>query len=145
VRSRKKIFKPYRRTAIKTSSKEQVNHSEQFYRFLFEKNPFAAWIYDIESLKFLEVNPAAIEFYGYSKEEFTSMTLNDISVPGEMSSFKEAAGAPRGNETGNEHIWKHRKKNGDEVYVEVRARDFTYNHQRALLVMITDITAVINA
>ena len=141
MRSRKKIFKPYRRTAINTSSIEQVNHSVQFYRFLFEKNPFPAWIYDIGSLKFLEVNPAAIEFYGYSKEEFTSMTLKDISAHEEMSSFKETAEATRGNE----HIWKHRKKNGDEVYVEIRASDFTYNDQRALLVMITDITAVINA
>jgi PAS domain S-box-containing protein len=141
VRSRKKIFKPYRRSAINTTSKAQLNHSGQFYHFLFENNPFPTWIYDIGSFKFLEVNPAAIEFYGYSKEEFTSMTLKEIRVHEEMSFFKETPEAIRGNE----HIWKHRKKNGDEVYVEVRASDFTYNDQRALLVTITDITAVINA
>jgi len=136
VRSRKKIFKPYRRFVINTSSKTQLTHSEQFYHFLFENNPFPAWIYDIGSFKFLEVNPAATEFYGYSKEEFNSMTLKDIRVNEEESSLEK---------TGNGHICKHRKKNGDEVYVEVRANKFTYNDQKALLVMVTDVTAVINA
>jgi len=136
VRSRKKIFKPYRRFVITTSSKAELSHSEQFYHFLFENNPFPAWIYDIGSFKFLEVNPAAIEFYGYSKEEFNSMTLKDIRVNEEESSLEE---------TGNGHIYKHCKKNGDEVYVEVRANKFTYNDQKALLVMVTDVTAVINA
>ena len=139
------MFKPYQQTVIKTPSKEQLNHSQQFYRFLFENNPFPAWIYDIESLRFLEVNPAAIEFYGYSKEEFTSMTIEDIRVNEEGPSLEETGNATRKNKTGNEHAWKHRKKNGDEVYVEVRANNFTYNDQRAQLVMITDVTAIINA
>jgi PAS domain S-box-containing protein len=97
------------------------------------------------SFKFLEVNPAAIEFYGYSKEEFNSMTFKDIRVDEEISSLEETAEGIRENKTEDEHIYKHRKKNGDEVYVEVRANDFTYNHQKALLVMITDVTAIINA
>ena len=104
MRSRKKIFKPYRRFVINTSSKTQLTHSEQFYHFLFENNPFPAWIYDIGSFKFLEVNLAATEFYGYSKEEFNSMTLKDIRVNEEESSLEK---------TGNGHICKHRKKNGD--------------------------------
>jgi PAS domain S-box-containing protein len=144
VRSRKKIFKADQPSLVKTSSKEQSNHSEQFYRFLFENNPFPAWIYDIESLKFLEVNPAAIAFYGYSKEEFASMTFTAITVNEEMSLFEEASNAREGK-TGEEQIWKHRKKNGEEVYVEVRSNNFTYNNQEALLVMITDLTAIINA
>src|ERR1700750_44641 len=108
------------------SSKDRSNHSAQFYHFLFENNPFPAWIYDIESLKFHEVNSAAIQFYGYSKEEFTSMTFKDIRVNEEVVSTEET---PE-----NEHIYKHRKKNGEEVYVEVMANDFNYNDQKARLV-----------
>ena len=146
MRSRKKIFKPGHPTSvINTSTKEHVNHSQQFYRFLFENNPFPAWIYHIESLKFLEVNPAAIAFYGYSREEFISMTFKDIRVNEEMSSSKETAKTTREPKTDGDHVYKHRKKNGDEVYVEVRANDFTYNDQKARLVMITDVTAIINA
>jgi PAS domain S-box-containing protein len=145
VRSKKKIFKADQPSLVKTSSKEQLNHSEQFYRFLFENNPFPACIYDIESLKFLEVNPAAVGFYGYSKEEFSSMIFSDIRVNEEPSSLEETSKTPREGQAGDEFIWKHRKKNGEEVYVEVRANNFTYNNQKALLVMITDVTAVINA
>jgi len=138
VRSRKKIFKPEHRTSlIKPPSEEHLNHSEQFYRFLFENNPFPAWIYESESLRFLEVNQSAVEFYGYAKEEFASITFMDITATED-----ETTGD---NKPSNEQIWKHRKKNGDEVYVEVRANDFIYNNQRAVLVMITDVTAVINA
>jgi len=145
VRSRKEIFKANQPSLVKTSSKEQSNQSEQFYRFLFENNPFPACIYEIESLKFLEVNPAAIGFYGYSKEEFASMIFPDISVNEESSLLEETSKASREGKTRDEHIWKHRKKNGEEVYVEVRSNNFTYNNQRALLVMITDVTAIINA
>ena len=145
MRSRKKILKPDHQSSIlDISSNEQSNHTGQFYRFLFENNPFPAWIYDTETLKFLEVNLAAIEFYGYSKEEFFSMIFDDIEANEEMTCVEETAEATSENKTG-EHIFKHRKKNGDEVYVEVRANDFIYNDQMARLVMITDVTAVINA
>jgi len=145
VRSRKKIFKPYRQTAFNTSSREQANQSKQFYHFLFENNPFPAWIYDVESLKFLEVNQAAIEFYGYSKEEFTSMTFKDIRVNEDMSSPEETIKAIGENKTADGQIWKHRKKNGEKVCVEVRANHFIHKDHKALLVMITDVTAIINA
>jgi len=139
VRSREKIFKPdHQSSSVNATSKEQLNHSEQFYHFLFENNPFPAWVSDLGSSKFLEVNPAAIKFYGYSKEEFASMTFKDIWLDKGMSSLEI-------KETGSENIWKHRKKNGDQVYVEVRANTFTYNSQKAQLVMITDVTAIINA
>ena len=73
------------------------------------------------------------------------MTFTDIRVNEEISSLKEIAEASGKNKTEDEHIYIHRKKNGDEVYVEVRANNFIYNNQNALLVMITDVTAIINA
>jgi PAS domain S-box-containing protein len=145
VRSKKKIFKPDHRTSLIKTSSKGLNHSAQFYRFLFHNNPLPAWIYDVESLKFLEVNPAAVDFYGYSKEEFASMTFKDIRVNEEISPLAERAEATGKNKANDEHVWKHRKKNGEEVYVEVRANHFIYNRKKALLVMITDITAIINA
>ena len=73
------------------------------------------------------------------------MTFKDIRVNEEISSSKETAKTTREPKTDGDHVHKHRKKNGDEVYVEVRANDFTYNDQKARLVMITDVTAIINA
>lgn len=139
VESKKQIPGPYRQARVNASRKDQISHSKQFYHFLFESNPFPTCIYDIESLKFLEVNPAALDFYGYVKEEFLSMGVNDIRIDEEISSAENI------NKAGEQQVWKHRKKNGEQVYVEVRANHFIYNDRKALLVMITDVTAVINA
>jgi len=126
-------------TPVNPLPEKPINHSRQFYHFLFDNNPFPTWVYDVDSLEFLEVNPAAIEFYGYTKEEFLSMTVKDIRMNEEISSAEDMSKAS------DQHIWKHRKKNGEQVYVEVRANHFDYNDRKALLVMITDVTAVINA
>ncbi|MCX6221188.1 MAG: PAS domain S-box protein [Bacteroidia bacterium] len=55
-----------------------LEESENKYRSLFANNPQPMWIYDLETLAFLEVNQVAINHYGYSKEEFLSMTIKDI-------------------------------------------------------------------
>src|SRR5262245_22533938 len=60
---------------------EAMRESEEQYRLLFESNPHAMWVYDLETLRFLAVNDAAIERYGYSREEFLSMTLAQIRPP----------------------------------------------------------------
>lgn len=130
---------------ISYPAKKQLKEPEKFYRFLFEKNPFPAWIYDFRSLRFLEVNQAATDFYGYTKEEFLSMSVADIRIEEELPFSEEDLEITRENKTDIEHISKHRKKNGEEVYVEVRKTYFTYHDQPAQLAMITDLTAIINA
>ncbi len=57
---------------------EELKQSEKMYKYLFENNPLPMWIYDLETLDFLEVNEAAILKYGYSREQFLQMTLKDI-------------------------------------------------------------------
>src|ERR1051326_95865 len=52
--------------------------SEEKYKTLFYQSPLPKWIYDQDTLQFLEVNDAAIQHYGYSQEEFKHMTLRDI-------------------------------------------------------------------
>ena len=66
------------------------------------------------------------------------MTFKDIRVNEDLEETRE-------NKPEDKNIYKHRKKNGDKVYVEVRVNHFIYNNKKALLVMITDVTAIINA
>ena len=54
---------------------------QEQYRLLFESNPHPMWVFDRETMRFLAVNDAAVEQYGYSKEEFLSMTLAQIRSP----------------------------------------------------------------
>lgn len=58
--------------------------SEEKYRTLFLKSPLPKWIYDLDTLRFLEVNEATIHNYGYSSEEFLTMTIEDIRSPEDM-------------------------------------------------------------
>src|SRR5205085_6915894 len=68
---------------------KMVSESEKKYRYLFDINPLAMWIYDPENFMFLEANEMAVQQYGYSKREFLNMTILDIRSPGERDRLKE--------------------------------------------------------
>ena len=60
---------------------EALRESEKRYRLLFEANPHPMWVYDLETLRFLAVNAAAVRHYGYTREEFLALTIKDIRPP----------------------------------------------------------------
>jgi PAS domain S-box-containing protein len=113
--------------------------SEKRYRMLFDQNPEPMWVFDLETLRFLEVNQAAVEHYGYSREEFLTMTLKDIRPPEDVPALIDdvirlQSGAP------NQRIWKHRKKDGSLIDAAVTASDFAWNDRRSRLVLAIDIS-----
>ena len=59
-------------------AEDELRRNESMLRLLFEHNPLPTWLYDMESLKFLRANEAAVRLYGYSEEEFAEMTILDI-------------------------------------------------------------------
>ena len=77
----------------------QLTKSEQQYRLLFDHNPNPMWVYDDSTRLFLAVNEAAIRRYGYTREEFLSMTRHDIRVEPDARSTTEI-GDRRGNRGG---------------------------------------------
>ncbi len=114
-------------------------HSEEQYRFLFESNPHPMWVYDLETLRFLAVNDAAIHHYGYPRKEFLAMTIKDIrpfdDVPALLDSVaKISAGF------GVAGIWRHRKKDGSIIYVEISSHTITFAGRRAEVVLANDVT-----
>jgi PAS domain S-box-containing protein len=113
--------------------------SEKRYKDLFKSNPNPMWVYDLETLKFLDVNQAAIINYGYSLEEFLSMTLKDIRPPEDLSKLMENL---RTAEYGFEYStgWKHLKKDGSIIDVEIRSNAIEYKGKKAKLVSAIDVT-----
>jgi PAS domain S-box-containing protein len=117
----------------------ELRESEARYRLLFESNPHPMWVFDVESLMFLAVNPAAIEHYGYSEAEFMTMTIADICPPQEISRSKP-------NQSGFNleqkcvEVWKHRKRDGSSIDVEIQIQNFTFAGKQASLLSIHDIT-----
>lgn len=120
-------------------AEELLFESERKYRYLFANNPMPMWIYDIETLQFLEVNDAAVNHYGYSESEFRSMTLKDIRPVEEIDRLMKDVriNHPEINKAG---IWQHRKKNGETIYVEIISHIINYENKPARLVLANDVT-----
>ncbi|WP_084542172.1 PAS domain S-box protein [Calidithermus chliarophilus] len=109
------------------------------FRRLFEENPLPMWVYDRESYRFLEVNRAALETYGYSREEFLGMTILDIRPPEEVGRLQANLSQPR-QEHENSGPWRHRLKDGREIWVEIISHVHTFAGRPAVLVAAKDVT-----
>jgi PAS domain S-box-containing protein len=113
--------------------------SEERYRLLFENSPLPKWVYDLETLAFLAVNDAAVRHYGFTHEEFLRMTIKDIR-PAEDTPRLMASVEQHKPLEGPEK-WRHRKKDGTIITVEISAHDLTFDGKPARLVVANDITA----
>lgn len=119
---------------------ELVESEEKYYR-MFADSPQPMWIYDLETLAFLEVNESAVIHYGYSREEFLKMTIKDIRPPEDIEKLLIDVSLTKSpyNDAG---IWKHLKKNGDIIYVNIKSHEVNYNKRIARHVLANDITQI---
>src|SRR5689334_5984169 len=97
------------------------------------------WVYDLESLAILDVNAAAIQNYGYSREEFVTRTIRDIRPAEDVPAVMESVVKSRG-EMVNLGEWRHRKKDGTLIDVEITSHPLFFLGKEARLVVATDIT-----
>lgn len=104
----------------------ELAESRQGYLLLFQSNPHPMWVFDLETLAFLDVNDAAVEGYGYSREEFLAMTIADIRPSEDLSRLSDnlsrvTEGLDRAG------IWRHCRKDGTLIYVEITSHTITFN------------------
>lgn len=113
-------------------------------RIFFDFAPFPMWVYDTETLRFLEVNNTAIAKYGYSSEEFKSMGIGDIrpaeDVPLLQRSVKERREAIESSGS-----WRHQLKDGRIIDVLITSQLFVNEGRDACLVIAKDITERLKA
>jgi PAS domain S-box-containing protein len=127
----------------RSRDQKALEESEERYRLLFEVHPQPMWVVDAKSLAFLAVNGAALGLYGYSREEFRSMTADQIrpleDVAGLRKAFEDRSADYR------QRIWRHRKKNGDLIHVKVVSFNLEFSGRPARLGVIYDVTQQIKA
>lgn len=118
---------------------EQIQTTDEEYRFLFENNPHPMCVYDDETLRFLAVNESAIETYGYSKEELLTMTMKQLcrheEIPALLEALRRFDEVPMA-----ERAWHHLKKDGSMLFVEVKSRPTRFAGRNAHVALIRDVS-----
>jgi diguanylate cyclase (GGDEF)-like protein/PAS domain S-box-containing protein len=116
-----------------------LRESEEGYRLLFENNPIPMWVFDRQRLRFLAVNHAAVRQYGFTEQEFLAMAITDIrpqeDVPdllADVAKRSEGLQAPG--------TWRHRRKNGEILHVEIACHSLKFHGIEAMLVAADDVT-----
>jgi PAS domain S-box-containing protein len=120
-------------------AEEALQKSEERSHLLFATIPHPIWVYDPETLVFTEVNDAAIERYGYSREEFLQMKITDIRLPEENERLLKHLNTPRKARQSSGQ-WKHRTKDGNVIDVEVSSHIIDFFGRKAVLVVAQDIS-----
>jgi len=122
-------------------SDAQLQQAARQYRQLFDANPQPMWIYDLLTLRFLAVNDAAVAHYGWRRDEFLAMTLEDILPTEELPALHLAVAKVRGGLPLLAMLYRHRLKDGRLVDVEVNAQPIAFGGRMARVVQAQDVTA----
>jgi PAS domain S-box-containing protein len=118
---------------------ERLRSSEELYRMMFLSNPDPMWVYDIDSLAILLVNNTAVSHYGYSREEFGSMTILDFCAPEHRERLKATVQEIKG-EIRHAGEFAQLKKNGSKIVVDAITHDINFQGRAARLVLVRDVT-----
>lgn len=116
-----------------------IREREYDFHYLFMSNPQPMWVYDLETLAFLDVNNMAVEKYGYHRDEFLRMTIKDIRPPEEVPRLLQNIASPR-TILQTSGVWKHQLKNGSIIDVEIISHRLEFAGRKAALVVAQDIT-----
>jgi PAS domain S-box-containing protein len=118
---------------------DELSESERRYRVLFHTMPLPMWVYSVDSLRFTAVNQAAVDRYGYTKEEFLAMSVMDLRPPCEVPRLAKVISEVNGERIKGQ-AWKHRTKSGELIDVEVNSDGMIVDGAAARLVVAIDVT-----
>ncbi|MGZ3765977.1 MAG: PAS domain S-box protein, partial [Mucilaginibacter sp.] len=121
-------------------SENALIESEKKYKYLFEKNPLPIFIWNFETMQIIDCNEQAIVKYGYSTREFLQLTIKDLRAGDDQQSFEDAKKRGTAYEVLHRRSWRHKKKNGDIMYVDVTGQVMDYKGERVVMGMVNDVT-----
>lgn len=113
---------------------------QERYKSIFDKSPLPMWVFDTDTLAFLDVNNAAIKHYGYSKNEFLSMTIRQIRPAEDIYEIEKLVAENKSTGVFFNGKVQHTKKNGEIIYVDVQSNLLNLDGRNVRLVLASDIT-----
>ncbi|MDO7742171.1 MAG: PAS domain S-box protein [Pedobacter sp.] len=113
---------------------------------IFQLSPRPMWVYHLDTLKFIDVNQAALVHYGYSYEEFLALTIFELSLKEDIDLFKFAVPLIKTFKRNDANeIYRHLKKNGEVIQVKIGSNLITTTQGKAVLITVTDVTAIVRS
>jgi PAS domain S-box-containing protein len=131
--------KLYEKVRELEATRLKLDRTATRYRLLFTAHPEPIWVYDVETLRFLEVNDTAIQRYGYSRKEFLAMTIKDICPESDVPALVERS-VLKPKDLDHSGPWRHRKKDGSLIDVETTTHDLVFGGRPARYLMAQDVT-----
>lgn len=119
----------------------QIETKAKLYEALIEHTSEPIFIYDIENLKFLEVNDAALKLYGYKRNEFLNMDLTDLYAPEDIQTLIESGDGKNKSENYS-GPWRQKKSDGSYVLIELHRTSIEFKNKRAHLNVVRDVTEI---
>ncbi|MEZ0469759.1 EAL domain-containing protein [Luteimonas salinilitoris] len=120
-------------------AQQKVADAERQFRLMFERNPLPFWVFDTETLCFLEVNEAAVRHYGYSREEFLSMGILDMRPADAADAVRRDLVEERADYA-DTRVWVHCKRDGTLIEVQVHGAAIEFRGRPARLVLAEDVS-----
>jgi PAS domain S-box-containing protein len=122
-------------------AEDAIQESEKKYRYLFNNNPAVIIIWDLEAMVVLEVNNTALQEYGYTREEFKTLSVLDYRPDEDKEKLKNFAKRMLTEpDTSSRAVWRHFKKNGELMYMDISSHRMVYNNRPAILSVAENIT-----
>jgi PAS domain S-box-containing protein len=121
------------------NAEETLIESEKQYKLLFSGNPNPMFVFDLETLLFLDANELAVKHYGYTREEFLNMSIKDIRPKEDIPELMKVVAAQNGS-VSSSRGYRHKKKNGDIIHVDVTSDSIMFNGRASQVVVIYDVT-----
>lgn len=120
-------------------AQDRIERTEAQFRALFERNPLPFWVFDEQTLRFLAVNQAAVAAYGYSQEEFRSMTILDIRPAKDRDAVRETI-SQRDHHQEVDGVWTHLRRDRSTIDVRVFSSGIEFAGRPARLVLAEDVS-----
>jgi len=133
------VYSIFRETEKRKRTEDRLLRAQEQYRLLFDSNPIPVWVFDTKTLSILDVNATAVERYGYSSEEFLRAKITDIQAQDDVPAPMGALNT-RQDPIEDSGPWKHRKKNGELIDVQITSYPLSFRGKDARLVVAADIT-----
>ncbi len=126
-------------TALRQAEAERLAQ-EARYHDLFAANPHPMWVFDSDTLAFLEVNDAAVSKYGYSRDEFMAMDIRQIRPDHDLPRLMAGLDQPHEG-LASLGQWQHRLKSGEVIDVDISSHRLQFGGRPAVVALAHDVTA----